>query len=145
MTHAQYSKKVLLGSKMSCIILHLVHVGKWVPEELRALTRQDQDNKPYVSPTYYCEDEEQLDSEDDEENGASSSELDETAQAINNSDSVSEIQEESSSIEEAVNSISTRKQSANKTQERRSKRSKRVKDFATVWSNDESHRDETIL
>ena len=55
-----------------------------------------------------------------------------------------EIQEESSNIEEVVNSDSTRKQSTNRTQERRSKRSKRVKDLATVWGSDESHRDETM-
>ena len=49
--------------------------GKWVPEELRASAKREED-KPYVPPAYYCEDEE-LNSDEDSE---SSSDVDEPSQ-----------------------------------------------------------------
>ena len=47
--------------------------GKWVPEELHASARQEED-KPYVPPAYYCEDEE-INSDEDSE-----SDIDEPSQ-----------------------------------------------------------------
>ena len=49
--------------------------GKWVPEELRASARREED-KPYVPPAYYCEGEE-LNSDEDSE---SSSDIDDPSQ-----------------------------------------------------------------
>ena len=110
-------------------------------EELRAFTKQE-DNKPYVPPAYYGEDEEQLDSEDDEQNETSGSELEEISQPQDNSDSVAETQEDSCNIEE-VNSVSSSGQSINVTHKRNGRKSDSIEDVVNVRNGDKSCRDES--
>ena len=78
--------------------------GKWVPEELRASTRQ-QEEKPYVPPSYYCDDEE-LNSEEDSE---TNSDIDEPAelQVEEDSDALVESQkiDHSGELESAKNDL----------------------------------------
>ena len=120
-------------------------LGKWVPEELRAYTRLE-DDKPYVPPAYYGDDEEQLDSEDNElQNEAStcSSELEELSQPQDNSESVAETQEKWSKFEE-LDSVSSSEQSTkNKTHVSNRRKSDGVEDV-TVINSDESCRDNSI-
>ena len=55
--------------------------GKWVPEELRACPRRVLDDKPYVPPAYYGEDD-SLDEEDEDNDSSSSTEIDESASQL---------------------------------------------------------------
>lgn len=118
--------------------------GKWVPEELRAYTKHEEEDKPYVPPAYYGEDEEQqLDSEDDELNhDASSSELEETSQPQDtcSSNHVPKTQETSSKVEHCqADSVSSREQSsANESRVRNRRKTDRVEDVVTVRKSDES-------
>ena len=60
--------------------------GKWVPQELRTFAKQE-DEKPYIPPGYYCEDEEEdLNSEEDGQ--MSSSDLDEPLELQDDSDTM---------------------------------------------------------
>ena len=64
--------------------------GKWVPEELRACPRRVQDDKPYVPPAYYGEDD-SLDEEDEGNDSSSSTEIDESASQLRESENHSQI------------------------------------------------------
>ena len=126
--HIRWESKV--HDIMQSLTAFLLYLGKWVPEELRGFTRQE-DDKPYVPPAYYGEDEEQLDSEDDELNEASSSELEEMSQPQDNSDCVVETQEKSSKVEE-VDSVSSSEQSTtNETCVRNRRKSDGLADVVT--------------
>ena len=64
--------------------------GKWVPEELRARPRRVLDDKPYVPPAYYGEDD-SLDEEDEDNDSTSSTEIDESANQLTGSENHSQI------------------------------------------------------
>ena len=147
--------KSLLDSSLSYAInfydAHAhAHVGKWVPDELRAFTKkEEEEDKPYVPPAYYGEDEEeQLDSEDDEVNEASSSELEETSlpQGNDNLEIVTETQEKCSKIEK-VDTVFSNEQSSNtdhdETRVRNRRKGDNVEDVVTVRNSDEGIKDES--
>ena len=115
--------------------------GKWVPQELRTFAKQE-DEKPYVPPAYYCEDEEE-DLNSEEDGRTSSSDLDEPLELQDDSDTMALSHETGSNDEGADGDRSVQEGEEKVSQEMSSRNAKNTDTSQEASSRNANNVDES--